>query len=115
MKFIAARLGLRRYVAGNRLAHLGVILLQRHLGFGNSVEVRVDDDDTQDWILVVGAVQLIVGSAEVLAVNENLLRRLRIFGARVGPTRQLLRTGRQQLELREVAVQTSAGPARRCC
>ena len=58
MEVVAARLGLRRHVAGDRLSHFSVVLLQRDLGFGHGVQVGVDDDDAQDRILVIGAVQL---------------------------------------------------------
>ena len=87
------------------LAEFGVVVLKGDLGFLNGVEVRVHDDDSQNGILVVGAIQLEGGAAEVLAVNEDLLRALRILGRGVAPADDLLRAGREELEVGEVAVE----------
>ena len=44
-------------------------------------------------------------AAEVLTVHHNLLAALRVFRGGVAPADELLRAGRQQLEIREVAIQ----------
>src|ERR1019366_5607456 len=102
---VAARLGLHGDVSGDRLAHFSVVLLECDLGFRYSVKIRIDDNDAQNRVLVVGAVQLEVGSAEVLAVDEKLLAALRVFRRRVAPSGQFLRARRHQLKLSEIAVQ----------
>ena len=57
-------------MSGYSLAHFRVVMLQRDLGFCDSVQIRIDDDDAEDWILIVGAVQLVIGAAEVLALTK---------------------------------------------
>ena len=61
---IAARLGLRGHDTGDGLAELRIVILQCDLGFGDGVEIRIDDDDAEDGILIVGAVEFEGGAAE---------------------------------------------------
>ena len=105
MNVVAARLGLDGDQSSDSLAKFGVVVLKINFRLGNCVEVGIDDDDSQNGILVISSIQLVAGSAEVLAVDEDLLRTLRILGGCVSPTYQLLRARREQLELREVAVE----------
>src|SRR5208283_933199 len=84
---------------------LGVEILQGNLGFRHSFEVRVDDDDAKNRILVRSSVQLEPGSAEVLSIDENLSAALWIFCRRVAPSHELLRSRRQQLKVGKVTVQ----------
>ena len=65
---------------------------------------RVDDDDAENRVAVLGAVELIAGAAEVLAVDLRLRRPLRVLRRRVLPA-HLLRARRQQDELGEVAIE----------
>ena len=101
---VGARLGLHRHDAGRRLAELGVVVLRRDLRFADRLQGRVDDDDAEDRIAVLGAVELIGRAAEVLAVHHRLRRALRVLAGGVLPP-QLLRARRQQDELGEVAVE----------
>src|SRR5262249_30987742 len=105
MEFVGARLGLNRDNAGRGFSEFGIVVLERDLGFLNRVEVRIDDNDSKDRVLVVGAVQLEGRAAKVLAINENLLRSLRILGRSVAPADELLCAGRKKLEVGEVAIQ----------
>ena len=90
VKRVAARLGLHRHHAGGRLAELGVVVLRGDLRLADRLERRVDDDDAEDRIAVLGAVELIAGAAEMLAVDHRLRRALRVLARRVLPL-QLLR------------------------
>ena len=62
---LRARLGLHRDDAGGRLAELGVVVLRGDLRLADRLEVRVDDDDAEDRVAVLGAVELVAGAAEV--------------------------------------------------
>ena len=101
---LRARLRLHRHHARGRLAELGVVVLRGDLRLANRLEGRVDDDDAEDRIAVLGAVELIARAAEMLAVDHRLHRALRVLARRVLPA-ELLRAGRQQDELREVAIE----------
>ena len=85
MQIIAARLGLDRNQAGDSLAEFRVIILQRNLGLLNCLQVRVDDNDPENRILIVRAVQFKTRATEVLTVHENLLATLWVFGRSVAP------------------------------
>src|SRR5581483_1115673 len=90
VEVIASRLGLNRYDACHGLAELSVIILQRKLGFGDGIDVGINNDDSQDWILVIGTIQLVGGTAKVLPVHKNLLAALRILRRRMGPADKFL-------------------------
>ena len=105
MFLIASRLRLNRNDARHSLAKLGIVVPQRDFRFLNGVQVRIDDDDSENRILIVGSVQFKSRAAEVLAVHENLLSALRIFRGGMAPADQFLSSGGQQFERREVAVQ----------
>src|SRR5207244_592835 len=102
---IAARLSLYRDQAGDSLSEFGVVILQRHLRLSNGVEVRVDNYDPKNRVLIIGAVKFESGAAEVLAVNKDLLATLGIFRGRMAPAHQLLRARRRQLERCKVAIE----------
>jgi len=89
---VGSRLGLRRHDRGDSLAQLRVKILGGDLGFGNSVERRVDDDDAEDRVLIVRSIQHEGDATERLAVDLDLLAGLRIFIRRVAPA-QLLGAG----------------------
>ncbi len=101
---VPSGLGLHRDHAGRRLAELGVVVLRCDFRLGDRLERRVDDDDAEDRVAVLGAVELIAGAAEMLAVDHRLRRSLRVLARGVLPA-ELLRAGRQQDELREVAIE----------
>ena len=60
-----ARFGLHRDHARRRLSELRVVVLRRVLAFPNGFQVRVDDDDPEERVPVLRAVELIAGAAEV--------------------------------------------------
>ena len=64
-------------------------MLRRDFGLGQRVRIRVDDDDAEDWILIVGSIQLERDPGKRLAIHLNLLGSLRIFTGSVGPPQQL--------------------------
>ena len=101
---VRARLRLYGNDAGSRLSELRVVILRRDLRFLNRIEIRVDDDDAENRIAVLGAVELVTGAAEVLPVHHRLRRALRVLARRVLPLK-LLGAGRQQDEFREVAIE----------
>ena len=103
MEVVGAGTGLGGNYRGNSLAQLGVEVLRGDLGFSDRVHGGVDDDDAQNRILVIGAVQLEGGSAEGLAVHLNLLGALRVFIGRVGPA-QKLGARQQELQVGEVLI-----------
>ena len=105
MEFVAAGLDLNGDVTGDGLTDFRVEVLVSNFGFLNGIEVRIHDDNSENGILVIGAVELKGRAAEVLAVDHNLLPALRVFRSGVAPTDELLRAGREQLEIREVAIQ----------
>ena len=98
---VRTRLGLHGHNGRNSLAQLGVKVLRGDLRFGNRIQRRIHNDDAQNRILVVGAVQLVSDAAEGLTVNLNLTRCLRIFVSSVGPAQQLC-ARQQKLQVGEV-------------
>ena len=95
MQLVGAGLGLRCHQTGDGLALLSVVKLRSDSSLVDGVQVGIDDDDTQDGVLVIGSVQLEAGAAEVLAVDKNLQTALRVFGGGMAPAGQLLGAGRQ--------------------
>src|SRR5260370_2735002 len=93
MKVVRTGFGLN--VDGDRrgLAGFRVVVLQCDLGFANGIEIRIYHNNAKDRVLVIGPIQLKIGAAEMLAVDEDLPATLRIFGSRVAPAHQLLRSG----------------------
>jgi hypothetical protein len=88
---------------GDSLAEFGVEVLGGDLGFGHRIHCGVNDDDSEDGILVVSAVEFEGGPAECLAVDLNLLGTLRVFVGSVGPAKKL-GAGKQELKVGEVLV-----------
>ena len=72
VKFVGARLGLGSHDGPDGLAEFGVVVLRSNLHFVNGIEVRIDDDDAEDGILVIGAVQFEAGSCEMLTIRQDL-------------------------------------------
>jgi len=101
---IGARLGLHRDHPCRGLAELGVVVLRGDLRFPDRLQGGIDDDDPEDRVAILGAVELVRGSAEMLAVHHRLRRPLRVLAGRMLPA-QLLSARRQQDELGEVAVE----------
>src|SRR3984957_7022032 len=87
MEVVRSRLGLHGLNSGNSFAQLGVEVLRGDLGVGDGIKLRIHDDDTQNGILVVSAVQLVRHAAKGLSVDLNLARCLRVFIGRVGPAK----------------------------
>src|ERR1700691_5239783 len=100
---IGARFGLHRLHRGDSLPELSVKILGGDLGFRHGLVVWIDDNDAENGILIVRAVQGIVHAAERLAINLNLLGTLWVLVGRVGPTK-LHRTRQQQLQIGKVMV-----------
>ena len=94
MKLVGARFRLDGDDTRHSLAELRIEVLKRDFGFLNGVQVRIDHDNAENWILVVGAVQFKGGTAEMLAIHENLLSALRVLCSCVTPTDKLLCSGR---------------------
>ena len=103
MEIVGARTGLRGHDSRHGLAQLGIVVLRGDLGFGYRIHWRIDDDDSENRILVVGAVQFEGCSAECLAVHLNLLRCLRVFIGGVRPAENL-GARKQKLQVGEVLV-----------
>ena len=83
VQFVRSRFRLRCDHTGHGLAEFGVIILRGDLGFGDRIQRRIDDDDPQDGIAILGAIELEAGSAEGLAVDPGLQAALRIFAGGV--------------------------------
>src|SRR6267142_4600198 len=94
VKFVGARFGLGSDDSADRLAEFGVVVLRSNLHFIDGIEVRIDYDDSEDGILVVGSVQFEAGPRKMLSVRQDLPRTLWVFAGRVTPTLKL-RAGRQ--------------------
>ncbi len=105
VEFVDARLDLNRDRTGDGFADFRVEILVSDLGFLNGVQVRIDDDNPEDGILVIGTVEFEGRAAEVLAVHHDLLAALGVFCGGVAPADELLRAGRKQLEVCKVAIQ----------
>ena len=88
----------------DRLPELGVVVLGGDLGLADRLQRGVDHDDAEDRVAVVGAVELVPGSAEVLAVHHGLDGALRVLGGCVLPG-LLLGSRREQHEPREVPLE----------
>ena len=104
VEIIAPRFSLGRHYAGYRFAEFSVVILGSDLCLGDRIEIGIDNDNAQNWVLVIGSIQLVCSTAEMLAVDENLLAALWILGLCVCPTHELLGARRQQHEFGEVAV-----------
>ncbi len=91
-------------IPAQSLAEFRVVVLGRDFGFRHRVQTRVDDDDPQNRILIVSAVQFISGTAEVLSVYEDLFAALRILRGCVAPA-QDLGSRRKQFQALEVSVE----------
>src|SRR5205823_3153912 len=92
-----------RYDRADRLSKFGIVILMDDLRFVDGIKVRIDDDDPENWILVIRAVQFERRPGKVLPVRFNLLRTLGVFAGGVPPVKTL-RSGREQLQGREVSI-----------
>src|SRR2546423_1621170 len=104
MQRIAARLRGYDHQAGRGTAKLGVVVLAAQASFCNRIERRIDDDDAEDRVLVVGSVQLETGTGKVLSVYLNLQTALRVLARRMVPTQTLGARGKQFISL-EIAIE----------
>ena len=102
MEVVGARLGLRRHHGRYSLAELSVEVLRCDLRLSDRVERRIHNDDAQNRILIVRAVQFERGATESLAIDLNLLARLRVLVGCVAPA-QLLCARKEQLQAGKVA------------
>ena len=93
MEIVRAGLRLNFHDACGRFARLRIVVLQRDFCFANRVQVRIHNDNPENRILVVCAIEFEVCPAKVLAIHENLPAALRIFRGRVAPADQFLRAG----------------------
>src|ERR1700722_5479464 len=69
---IGARFSLDSLYRGDGLAKLRVEVLGGDLGLRHRLVVGINDDDAENGILIVGAVQRIVHAAEGLTIDLNL-------------------------------------------
>ena len=69
---VSAGLRLHGHDTGRRLAKLRVVVLRGDLRLTNRLERGVDDDDAQDRIAVLRAIELVPGAAEVLPIDHGL-------------------------------------------
>ena len=104
MYLIRAGPGLRRYDRREGLSEFRVIVLRGDLGFRHRFQVGVDDDDAQNRVPVIGAIELEGTAAEVLPVDVNLKAALRILARSVRPP-QLLGARGKELKISEVSVE----------
>ena len=58
VRIVCAGTGLCRHHARISLTKLRIVILRRNLRFGYRFERWVDDDDAEDWIPIVSAIQL---------------------------------------------------------
>src|SRR5207253_1479361 len=70
---------------GNRLPKLCVVVLAGDLGFGYGIERRIDHDNPEDRVAIVGPIQLEASTTKGLAVDFGLQAVLRIFAGGVCP------------------------------
>src|SRR5712691_11104501 len=85
VEFVAPGLGLSSHDASQGFAELSVVVLGCDFGLGHRIQTGVHNNDTENRILVIGAVQLVSRATEVLAVHEDLLAALRILRGGVAP------------------------------
>ena len=99
--------GARSRLGGNNsrysLAQLSIEVLRGDLGLGDRIHCWVDDDDSQNRILVISSVQFECGPAKGLAVHLNLLGTLWVFIGCVRPPKKL-GAGEQKLEVGKVLI-----------
>src|SRR5258708_3528164 len=69
VNFVGARLGLGSHDGANGLSKFGVVVLGSNLHFVNRIEIWIDDDNSEDGILIVRAVQFEASSGEMLSVG----------------------------------------------
>ena len=74
-----------------------------NLRFGDGIEIRIDNDDSKDRILVVCAIEFKRCTGKVLPIRFNLLRTLWVFARGVTPVETLC-PRRKQLQCRKVPV-----------
>ena len=102
VKLIRARLRLRADDPGGR-TEFRVVIGRRHFGFSDGFECRIDDDETQQRIVIVRAVEQVRRPGEALAVDDLAIRPLWILARRRLGRRRLYTRG-QQLESRKAPV-----------
>src|SRR4030095_8672996 len=104
VKLVRSGTGLDRDDTRDRLPELGIVILGGGLGLADRLYRGIDHEDTENGSAVVGPVELVPGSAEVLAVHHGLDGTLRVLGGYVLPG-LLLGSRREQQEPREVPVE----------
>jgi len=76
VNFICAGLRLRRHHSADGLAEFRVVILLSNLNFLDGIKIWINDDNSENWVLVIRTVQLKGCAAEVLSLSLNLLRSL---------------------------------------
>src|SRR6185369_6253644 len=85
VQLVGSRLGLRRNHRTQRFAEFRIVILGGDLHFLDRIQVRVDNNNAQNRILVVGAIQFERGAGKLLALRQNLLRTLRVLAGSMVP------------------------------
>ena len=104
MQGVGARLCFRLHHRPARLRIFGIVVARRIFEFGNRVDGWIHDDNTQNRVIIVGAIDHEVLGAEALAVDVDLHALLGVLAGSMLP-RHLLRTRHQQFEGGEIAVE----------
>ena len=79
----------------DRLAELGVEVLRGDLRLRERVRIWVDDDNSENRILIIGSIKLEGDAGKGLSVDFDLLRPLRIFAGSVAPTQAAARRAKE--------------------
>src|SRR6266571_4552644 len=89
VNLVGSRFGLRRHDGADGFAKFRVVVLVNNLCFVDRIEIGIDNDNAQDWILVVSSVEFERRAGEVLPICFDLLRALRVFASGVTPVKTL--------------------------
>lgn len=103
MERIATRLGGRADYCSGSLPKLRVEARGHNLGLSDRIKSRVDDDDTEERITVVSAIENVRSSPEMLPVYGDLNTALRVLARGMLPI-ETLRPSRGESQLSEVAI-----------
>ena len=103
MDLVGARFRLRRHDSADGFTKFRVVILMNNLSLLDGIQVRIDNDDPKDWVLIVCPIQFKRCAGKMLSIRFNLLRTLGVFAGRVAPVESLRARG-EQLQRRKVAI-----------
>lgn len=101
MKCVGAGLGRIRHDAAAGVPEFGIVILRGLFHFVHGVHGRVNQDFTEDGVLICRPIQFESSSTESLPVDLNLLSALRVLGVVLVPA-ELGRAGVQEHESLQV-------------